>query len=68
MTITILLTMIGALTAFFPLTILRVIGRQCNQTVGCNLTPEAANHTKSTQINPPISESIMITTAITTYP
>ena len=39
----------------------------CNRTVGCNRTVEAANHTKSTQLNPPITE-LITTIATTTYP
>ena len=34
----------------------------------CNRTFEAANHAKSTQLNPPITELITITIATTTYP
>ena len=46
---------------------------QCNLTVGCNRTPIIGqlqlkkHHTKSTQLNPPITELITITIATTTY-
>ena len=33
-----------------------------------NETVEAANHTKSTQFNPPITAVLIITIATTTYP
>ena len=43
--------------------------RQYNWTVGCNWTVEAANHTKFSQLNPPMTELITITIiATTTYP
>ena len=45
MAITVSSNLIGALA---------VIG--CIWTVGCDRTVEAANHTKSTQPNPPITE------------
>ena len=41
--------------------------RLCNGAVGC-WTVESANHTKSTQLNPPITELITIIIAATTYP
>ena len=41
---------------------------RCNQTVGCNWTVQAANCIKFTQLNPPITESITITIATTSYP
>ena len=50
-TVTISLNVIGALAALFF----------------CNWTVEAANHTKSTQLNPPITELITITIETTTY-
>ena len=34
----------------------------------CKRTVEAANHTRSTQLNPPITELITLTIATTTYP
>ena len=46
---------------------------QCNLTVGCNRTPIIGqlqlkkHYTKSTQLNPPITELITITIATTTY-
>ena len=46
---------------------------QCNLTVGCNRTPIIGqlqlkkHHTRSTQLNPPITELITITIATTTY-
>ena len=56
----------------FDLPFCTVVIRKCNQTVGCNWTPvirvEATNHTKSTQLNPSITELITITMATTTYP
>ena len=39
-----------------------------NRTVGCNRIVEAANHTKSTQLNPPVTELTTITIETTTYP
>ena len=42
---------------YFSLTILY----GCNQTIGCNWTVEAVNHTKSTQLNLPITELATIT-------
>ena len=41
---------------------------RCNQTVGCNWTVQAANCIKFTQLNPPITESITIIIATTSYP
>ena len=47
---------------------------QCNLTVGCNRTTVIGqsqmkkHHTRSTQLNPPITELITITIATTTYP
>ena len=38
---------------------------QCNWTVSCNRSDEAANHTKSTQLNPLFTELITITIATT---
>ena len=51
----------------FHLSFCTVVIRQCNQTVGCNRTVEAANCTRSTCLNPPIRELITITLATTTY-
>ena len=44
-----------------------VIG-QCNQTIGRNWIVEAANHTRSTQLNPSITELITIAIATTANP
>ena len=58
----------GTLAAlFFRYSFCKVVIGQCNQTVGCNRTVEATSHTKYTQLNPPITELITITTATTTY-
>ena len=37
-------------------------------TAGCHWTVKVANRSKSTQLNPPITELIIITIAETTYP
>ena len=39
-----------------------------SRTVGCNRTVVAANHTRLTQLNPPIIEVITIIIATTSYP
>lgn len=44
-----------------------VIGRW-NRKGGCNWTAIATNHTKSTQLNPPITKLTTITISATTYP
>ena len=40
--------------------------RQLAVIENCNKTAKAANHTKSTQVNPPITDLITITTATAT--
>ena len=56
----------------FHLSLCIVVIGQYSRTVGCNRTPVigqiTTNHTKSTQLNPPITELITITIATTTYP
>ena len=56
----------------FHLSLCIVVIGQYSRTVGCNRTPVigqiTTNHTKFTQLNPPITELITITIATTTYP
>ena len=44
----------------------QIILNSCIRASGCNRTVEAANHIKSTQLNPPITKLITITIATTT--